>query len=191
MTPREIDTLIRMRAEGRPFKEISALLGRTIETLHCAAFKAKITQTNHGFWTPTKIDLLKHLAEKHDRSETEIGQELKCSRNAVIGKAGRLGISLRAPDRLAWRPMRKSRPRPPKAVLRPIKINAIEQAVFEIAPEPTQATWISFADIEGDACRWPVEGEPGPRMMCCGATQIVGSSYCGHHYGRAHIGGAR
>ena len=82
------------------------------------------------------------------------------TRNAVIGKANRLGLS-----------------KPTKsAITRKQKREAARPPVVEI-PGPG-ATLLSLTST---TCRWP-QGHPGePGFAFCGARSVAGQPYCAYH----------
>jgi GcrA cell cycle regulator len=58
-----------------------------------------------GFWTETRIKLLRAMWSEGELSASEIARELGCTRNAVIGKANRLGLEWRDYAEFARRTM--------------------------------------------------------------------------------------
>lgn len=57
---------------------------------------------NENFWTGDKIDTLRELWARGD-SAARIAEILRCTRNAVIGKAHRMGLAAR-PSPILRRP---------------------------------------------------------------------------------------
>lgn len=158
-------------------------------------------------WTDEQIAVLRELWGKESASKIAKKIGGSASRNAVIGKAHRLGLvkrgrvakvrgdTLLAPPRkrvLAAKP-----PKPPRAT----RISAITGLPMrnlpaahlprEPAPPPRPDQDIprkALIDLEAGDCRWPVtiaEGTPAERHMFCGDKQVPGSSYCACHLQRA------
>lgn len=93
------------------------------------------------------------------RSAGEIAKDIgTVSRNAVIGKARRLGLSTRV--------TRSDRPRKPKP-----KAN-------RTTPDLPQA--VLLFDLEPHHCRYPVDGE-GAETLFCAADTYLHHSYCLKH----------
>ncbi len=118
-------------------------------------------------WTDDKIEQLRKLWDKGlsaSQIATELGDGI--SRNAVIGKAHRLGL--------------KSRPSPVKAEstrtkkTRPKKKAGSEQAK------------IGLLDLTERMCKWPI-GHPGePDFHFCGRDAAPGMPYCEDHCREAY-----
>lgn len=110
------------------------------------------------FWTEDKIATLRQLWAQ-GLSASQIANQLgSVTRNAVIGKAHRLGLA--------------SRPSPIR----------IEAAPASAAAAPRRAT-----NYKGPTCQWPI-GDPGSRdFKFCGAPIEPGRPYCAHHCEGAYI----
>jgi hypothetical protein len=98
----------------------------------------------------------------------QLASELGRSRNAVIGRANRLGL---ARHKASWNP---------KEVHRQTTIRALgSMAKSEIAAEQLW-TWaanrVFIVDLEPHHCRWPVG-----TMEFCGGERFNGSAYCAVH----------
>jgi GcrA cell cycle regulator len=144
---------------------------------------------NPSGWTDEKVEVLKVLwAEGVPASE--IGARLgRLTRNAVIGKAHRLGLSLRRPEVSKTNARIKN---PQRAKPRPaLKVNAGNQVFMEPEPRPirTLPKAHAFEPLPGTApqryedrpthgCKWPV-GEGEDIRACCEPS--VRSGYCAPH----------
>lgn len=118
------------------------------------------------------------------------------SRNAVIGKANRLGLSRHdkprtpAPDRKrkpvepAPKGERRTRFRPPQPIA------DAQVASLEQLDTPTDGIGVSLDQLTNETCRWP-KGTPGDALFvfcgCTGADFRNGKPYCGPHDRRAHL----
>jgi len=134
-------------------------------------------------WNDAAIARLKELWGE-GFSASECGQRIGVSRNAVIGKIHRLGLShkYRRP-RERTRRMTKPRIRENKRPLPP------PQPYQEPSPaeEPRRGSF-DLLDLKFGQCRWP-EGD-GPYRFC-GALQVFDSSYCKVHHAMAHASGGQ
>ena len=153
-------------------------------------------------WTDERVELLKKLWSD-GLSASQIAAEFGgITRNAVIGKVHRLGLSGRAkaPSSSAPRP-RKPRPpahfmRPPRPVTRGNTALAT-RPLHELDPEPEPmpemadnviplGQRVSILQLTEATCHWPC-GDPGsPDFFFCGGKAIEGSPYCGYHWRRAY-----
>jgi GcrA cell cycle regulator len=154
-------------------------------------------------WTDERVETLKKLWTE-GLSASQIAAELGgITRNAVIGKVHRLGLSGRAksPSSAAPRP-RKARPQSHMLrVSRPsIRGNtALAQAYeLEVELEPELVDNViplgqrrTLLELNEETCRWPI-GDPGhPDFFFCGGQTITGLPYCAYHsrvaYQPAHL----
>lgn len=120
-------------------------------------------------WTEEKVNLLKELWVT-DISARAIGDEVRMSKNSVIGKANRLGLPPKRPSTVG-RPRRKRRATPfrPKAIGKPPKPEP--QPVRR--PEPT-AGGISLLDLQEHHCRAIVGVGADNLARYCGAEKTEG-----------------
>jgi GcrA cell cycle regulator len=134
-------------------------------------------------WTDGDIAQLKQLrAAGH--SSSQIGLTLGVSRNAVIGKAARLGLPLPIDTKPRYRPASRA-PRQPRAprnlakiFLRPSLIPVEPMPIIE-PPQPPEFLAIALVDLDRNQCRY-ARGE-GADIRFCGQPVDRGS-YCGHCY---------
>ncbi len=146
-------------------------------------------------WTDERVAMLKKLwAEGH--SASQIAQQLGgVTRNAVIGKVHRLGLSGRAtPSRPVRRPPRLARAKPrldtggtareTAVTTSPAeRTRASERAEILAALPPLQlddGKTASVLTIRDSMCKWPI-GDPGdPGFAFCGRKADCGP-YCSEH----------
>jgi GcrA cell cycle regulator len=143
-------------------------------------------------WTDERVETLKKLWGD-GLSASQIAGELGgITRNAVIGKVHRLGLSGRAksPSSASPRP-RKPRPQHMMRVSRPaVRGNtALAQAFdYEVEAEPELIENViplgqrrTLLELNEDTCRWPI-GDPGTtEFYFCGGQSITTGPYCGYH----------
>jgi len=142
-------------------------------------------------WTDERVELLKKLWAD-GLSASQIAGELGgITRNAVIGKVHRLGLSGRAKSASSAAPRpRKARPashmmRVPRASIRGNTALAYD---YDAEPEPELVEAVipleqrrTLVQLTDATCRWPV-GDPGsPDFFFCGGQTKEDSPYCAHH----------
>ena len=124
-------------------------------------------------WTDDRVEKLRELWDK-GLSASQIAKELAegVTRNAVIGKAHRMGLA--------------SRPSPVKAD--PAKRAAAAAAKKKAAPAKKEkaktapATGkVTILDLTESMCKWPI-GHPGePNFHFCGKPSQPTFPYCANH----------
>jgi GcrA cell cycle regulator len=161
-----------------------------------------------GAWTEERVELLKKLWSD-GLSASQIAAELgSVTRNAVIGKVHRLGLSGRAKNPAAASTPRPSAPRkaPPRSPSHPMGnqgsgaspltrgANALApqyapEAEAEAAhePMPSEDVVIPFServtimDLREYMCRWPMGDPTTAEFRFCGGRSVTGMPYCGYH----------
>ncbi|WP_031335638.1 GcrA family cell cycle regulator [Rhodopseudomonas sp. B29] len=144
-------------------------------------------------WTDERVEQLKKLWEG-GLSASQIAAELgNVTRNAVIGKVHRLGLSGRAksPTSAAPRP-RKARPaQHMMRVTRPVaRGNTALAQVFEVEAVPDPVAYdnvvpmnqrLSLLELNEATCHWPIGDPSNPEFFFCGGKSLPGLPYCAHH----------
>lgn len=149
-------------------------------------------------WTPDRVDTLKRLW-LDGLSYSQIARQLGgTSRNALIGKINRMGMSYRATPadpQHVFRTARPRPPRPPKAALKAPKAPAyivlgrlhegkpatplppLREITLSVEPRH----WLTRKFGE---CAWPVSGEGAATLSCCAPSS--GATYCAAHHRLSH-----
>ena len=153
-------------------------------------------------WTAEAVEDLKRLALE-GRSASVIAAALGASsRNAVIGKASRIGIKLMGGRASAFRKTPAgarewAAPRAPVAA-KTSGVGALARGprVSEsrrLDGEESKAAWtfgeaevgemqpVRFEDIREFACRWPLGDPRSGEFAYCGLKRVEGQSYCAGH----------
>jgi GcrA cell cycle regulator len=152
-------------------------------------------------WTDERVELLKKLWNQ-GLSASQIAGELAggVTRNAVIGKVHRLGLSGRtkAPAPQAARPRKATRaPSHPMMHSPPVRGNlalspkpiapAMPAPVIEIAPAPSPdvvipiSERVTIMELRESMCRWPHGDPTSEEFRFCGAKSPPGTPYCPYH----------
>jgi len=139
-------------------------------------------------WTDAAVDQLKLLVSE-GLSASQIAAELNCgmTRNAIIGKIHRLGLSF------------SNKPRQPRQLRQPSSSvlfnrqnhrNIVNRAVQKkatmdiyvppVEPPPPFAC-VELMDLDEHHCRWPIGDLGSIGFGFCGSPKIKLSSYCSHH----------
>jgi GcrA cell cycle regulator len=137
-----------------------------------------------GTWTSERVEQLRQCISA-GMTCAEIAREIGVSRNAVIGKLNRLGLSRgRAPA--AARPERGDAAR-----LRRVNIvtqRQILRAVYAETPSPAEAQVVvastarcSLFDLAHGKCRWPLSDPGEDDFSFCGNGAVSGLPYCAGH----------
>ncbi|MEN2494640.1 MAG: hypothetical protein TECD_00544 [Hyphomicrobiaceae bacterium hypho_1] len=151
-------------------------------------------------WTDERVELLKKYWSEGLSASQIAGRLGGITRNAVIGKVHRLGLS----GRTTTNRLKSSRPR--RQVVTTKRVNKAK------LPKPENFMLKSFYDRIGDAepysaptedieipieerkslqdltensCRWPIGDPQTPEFHFCNAERVPGLPYCEHHSKRA------
>ena len=145
---------------------------------------------NSATWTTERVQQL-HKCVTAGLTCSEIATEIGVTRNAVIGKISRLGLSTgRRPGEVPAR-MRAARRAPSQRAGRRSRMADVLRTLFSAAPTISVATVeppavesalrCSLLDLNAGGCRWPL-GEPGKAGFgFCGSDAIARFSYCAGH----------
>lgn len=161
-------------------------------------------------WTQDLITELTRLWNE-GLSTSEIGRRIGVSKNAVVGKAHRLGLDTRpspikrtgvarpraekraAPTRPVLAPMPISAAAAPGAVQRPVS-NPTPARAEPVRAEPRRAhrsaaeTGEKIVALTGNKpCCWPVGDPREPGFRFCGNRALVDKPYCQEHAAIAYI----
>jgi GcrA cell cycle regulator len=139
-------------------------------------------------WTEDRVGALKKLWLE-GQSASQIAKQLGggVTRNAVIGKVHRLGLSGRAaPSQPTRTTFRAPRPRPAQ----PSAPRRIEAAQPRSAPVPPTPPAPRVPDMPGTAtvltlgahmCKWPIGDPTSSDFSFCGRRSDEGATYCVEH----------
>lgn len=146
-------------------------------------------------WTDEKIEELKRLWAE-GLTTGEIGKRLDFSKNAVVGKAHRLGLESRpspikrsgentnngeSESKKAKTPVEKT-PQPTKAKVQK------EEPVKKAEPVPVKNKETKLEDLTNNSCRWPIGDPKEEGFHFCGKETFNGKPYCLEHCATAYVG---
>ncbi|MBC6408187.1 MAG: GcrA cell cycle regulator [Rhodobacteraceae bacterium] len=163
-------------------------------------------------WTDERVELLKKMWSE-GQSASQIAKELGgVTRNAVIGKVHRLGLSNRTSETPAAKPEPKAQPAPKpvpepepasEAEVRPIpQRKQIIPAGQPLPPQPSandispealaqvneiekKAKRLTLMELTERTCKWPVGDPATDDFWFCGLPVQAGKHYCEAHVGVA------
>ena len=143
-------------------------------------------------WTDERVELLKKLWAE-GLSASQIAGELGgITRNAVIGKVHRLGLSGRAKSSSsgAARPRKARAPGMMRVTRTSIRGNTALAHAYEheLEVEPELVDNVipmgqrrTLLELTEATCHWPI-GDPGqPDFFFCGGQTVSGLPYCAYH----------
>jgi GcrA cell cycle regulator len=151
---------------------------------------------NCATWTSERIELLKHCLHA-GLSCGQIAREIGVTRNAVIGKINRLGLSRpkdvigrQLEQRHAARPARPKTARTWRPKRPHLNIFAQHEMLMGAFPTPQpraedipiyNGRGCTLLELSERKCRWPISN-PGVEDFCfCGNEPIKGLPYCLGH----------
>jgi GcrA cell cycle regulator len=134
-------------------------------------------------WTEEQDQYLREHRGK--LSSSQIGAQLGCTKNAVIGRANRIGLGrLRSyNDFEEINHAKRVKKIAKERVARPATVNlvALPPPSFDDAAIPVEQRK-STLELGPHDCRWPVGDPQEPGFFFCGAIQRDDSSYCAAHH---------
>jgi len=158
-----------------------------------------------GAWTEDRVELLKKLWND-GLSASQIAGELgNVTRNAVIGKVHRLGLSGRAknPGSAAPRPRKPVARTPSHPMASPAASSGMTRGNTALAPQfspeaeaepqverlPVVAEEVvvpfservTIMELREYMCRWPMGDPTTAEFRFCGGRSATGMPYCAHH----------
>jgi GcrA cell cycle regulator len=164
-------------------------------------------------WTEERVTLLTRLWNEGHTASQIADQFGDITRNAVIGKVHRLGLSGRAAEsrfraaRIRMRP-RNQKPNNGAGAAFPVQGNAALKAETDVAPawpaparrpdlrpvtqpEAEAGPVVGLLDLKEDSCRWPIGDPDQPGFGFCGCKKAEHGPYCEHHAAKAFQPAAR
>jgi hypothetical protein len=141
-------------------------------------------------WTDEAVEILKIRWAEGAKARI-IALEIGANKNAVIGKAHRLGLGAHVNGKggnqntVAVGFIVRKKPRAPRDRWKEKPLPIAE--VIHIAPDPSCK--VHFLDAGKRQCRYPLWGAdytPLEHKFCCGAVTPKDAVYCGFHHNITH-----
>jgi GcrA cell cycle regulator len=137
-------------------------------------------------WTAERIEQLRHCVT-NGLTCSEIATEIGVSRNAVIGKIHRLGLSSGRPAGAQAQgcPPRARRPRAStqhrwlQLAYDAQKPDGVEPIMLSTTVDSAQPC--SLVELAERKCRWPLGDPVKPDFAFCGNEAVAGFAYCIGH----------
>jgi GcrA cell cycle regulator len=172
----------------------AAYTGATCTRTTSTAAKGPGTTGTGSTWTTERIDQLRSFVTA-GLTCSQIAAEIGVTRNSVIGKIHRLGLSPgrprgRQPAALAQRmrtaPAHPRAPRSPiaqllRAMTTPEAANIVRFPGATESPAVESVKRCSLLELDGSGCRWPLSDPGKADFGFCGNESIAGVSYCAGH----------
>ena len=146
-------------------------------------------------WNPERVEQLRNCVVA-GLTCSQIAAEIGVTRNAVIGKIHRLGLS---PGRPAAVPARACPPhvRPPRLPSQRRLLQLAAKAMFLADPTAAPDAFVdsgqccSLLELAQGKCRWPISHPGAADFAFCGNDALAGFSYCAGHARMAYQAPAR
>ena len=153
-------------------------------------------------WTEQMVDDLRAMW-KEGLTTAEIGKRLGVSKNSIVGKVHRLGLSGR-PSPIKKKeevenPVVEAKPLPTKKAEKvksePVpaskKVEEPKEEKIEIKvakqPETPRKEHVSLVDLDNHTCRWPIGDPKDENFHFCGKKVKIGQTYCEEHANIAYV----
>jgi GcrA cell cycle regulator len=130
-------------------------------------------------WTPERIDALCRMWAQGN-SASQIAGELRVfTRNAIIGKVHRLGLSREDQSLKAKRTAKRKRKqvfRPSFSGMPPCRRAAPREPIIALVPK-----MLPLSELTAQTCRWPIGDPRSEDFGFCGHSCRSDQPYCRHH----------
>jgi len=144
-----------------------------------------------GVWSSERVELMKSCFHA-GLSCSQIAHEIGVSRNAVIGKMNRLGLS-RSKEGPQRGRAKQARPKAPGAwrqwAPRPRRVCSPQMLTESLAEPQPQARDVPLGtgpgctlfELRDGRCRWPISSAGSQEFCFCGKETVEGLPYCLGH----------
>lgn len=171
-------------------------------------------------WTDEMVDQLREMW-KQGLTTGEIGKRLGVSKNSIVGKVHRLGLSGRpspikkkessstdetpavvSTDNIPEKAVpqnkkekkisiKKVQPEPEPA---PVVIEEVDEKIVELSVSNTKKSTngkTMLTDLDNHTCRWPIGDPKDENFHFCGKKVRIGQTYCDEHAAIAYVKAAK
>jgi GcrA cell cycle regulator len=144
-------------------------------------------------WNEENVATLKQLWPDH--SAGQIAAKMGCTRNSIIGKSARLGLTMET--KAVIHPLtrnnltrHKQKDNDAKLILKIVRKNGsgfvraeTTRRDFQLRCVEVVPLNIDLLELKDQSCRYPLGGDEGIPITFCGHSKLENSSYCAsHHY---------
>lgn len=160
-------------------------------------------------WTDEMVDQLREMW-KQGLTTGEIGKRLGVSKNSIVGKVHRLGLSgrpspIKKKDEVTpkadekesssaqnktpkIKPEKVSAPKAQKSEKHVEEENIVEEKI-DVLPETKHhhSGKTSLTDLDNHTCRWPIGDPKDENFHFCGKKVRIGQTYCDEHANIAYV----
>ncbi len=156
-------------------------------------------------WTEQMVEDLRTMW-KQGMTTAEIGKKLNVTKNSIVGKVHRLGLSGRPSpikkkdENVAENNVETSAAVQPATEAKPVSSSAkstgkAEKFVAESRPVVSSASQndvakkgiVSLVDLDNHTCRWPLGDPKDENFHFCGRKIKIGQTYCEEHANIAYV----
>lgn len=134
-------------------------------------------------WTDEQVEELRRLWDK-GLTTGEIGKTLGVSKNAVVGKAHRLGLNGRPS------PIRRNEETATAATGNKTAVKETkktEKAAVQKTVEKEKKKLFTVNDLTSTSCRWPIGDPKDENFHFCGKEALQDKPYCAEHAAIAYV----
>ena len=131
-------------------------------------------------WTDEQVEELKRLWEK-GLTTGEIGKALGVSKNAVVGKAHRLGLNGR-PSPIRRGDEEENAIAAPEERKKQTKVKSVKKE-----QEKASKKLFTVNDLTSTSCRWPIGDPKDEDFHFCGKEALPDKPYCAEHAEIAYV----
>ena len=161
-------------------------------------------------WTDEMVEELKKLW-KEGMTTGEIGKRLGVSKNSIVGKVHRLGLSgrpspIKRKEDKVEEPVKKvaaekvcKKVKEAKPVVAKVEPVVKPEPVVKKLPEVSESDIceievrspvngkVTVADLDNHTCRWPIGDPKDENFHFCGRKVKLGQTYCEEHAAIAYV----
>lgn len=134
-------------------------------------------------WTDEQVEELKRLWDK-GLTTGEIGKALGVSKNAVVGKAHRLGLNGR-PSPIRRNEENTTASTEDKKTVTETKKTG--KAASQKTAEKEKKKLFTVNDLTSTSCRWPIGDPKDEDFHFCGKESLPDKPYCAEHAAIAYV----
>ena len=150
-------------------------------------------------WTEQMVEELRKMW-KEGLTTGEIGKRLNVSKNSIVGKVHRLGLSgrpspIKKKEEDQVKTVAPEKPAKPEAD--PVPAPARKKPETELKASPATAPKaysashncgsVRLTELDNHTCRWPVGDPKDENFHFCGKKVRLGQTYCEEHSAQAYV----